>query len=526
MGLQSTIYSLLKKVFLAVLALVLALALVSGTACKPQPEQIVILYSNDTHGNFKPHKLNQENGERLVGGMEATSHYLNEVRAKEKNVFVIEAGDVMTGTLASEIEYRGATGGAMIEFLNRLGYNVWCYGNHDFDKGQRNAIALSKLAEFPTVMANIIYKESGELFPVQPYHIFDVGRIKVGVIAVMEENFLSEVQNEKVEGLDVQPIIPTLQSYIPTLDGRTDLIVVISHGWFEQGVRIAENVPGIDIVLAAAEDGKFAEVNGVIVKSTFGHQRTVGYLKVEVENDAVRSYEQDLIWLWADIDLKPSPGVAELVREVEESIGAEYAKVIGEAKLNLYAGEYPGKGSHGESNLGNWITDVMRWKTDAQIGFHNSRGIRADIAAGPVKRADIFNVSPFHNSLVVFSLSGQQLKEALEYDVERGWDRLQVSGIRYRYYPKQAKPYGERVFHVEVDGEILVKSGRVLLPDKVYTVVANDYLVSQAREKYFGFAVENSRNTGFPLDITLMEWLEKHRVIDYTVESRIDEIKE
>jgi 5'-nucleotidase len=524
-GLQRTISRLLKKVFLAVYAPVLAVALLSGTACKPRSEQIVILFSNDTHGNFKPHKLNQENGERLVGGMEAASHYLNEIRAREKNVFLIEAGDVMTGTLASEIKYRGVTGGAMVHFLNRLGYNVWCYGNHDFDKGQKNAIGLSKLAEFPTVMANIIYKKSGELFAAQPYHIFDVGRIKVGVIAVMEENFLSEVQNEQVEGLAVKPIIPTLKSFIPDLDRRTDLIIVVSHGWFSQGVRTAENVPGIDIVLAAAEDGKFAEVNGVLVKSTFGHQRTLGYLKVEVRNDAVRSYEQDLIWLWADIDLRPSQAVTELVREVEQSIGTEYAKVIGEAKSNLAAGEYPGTGGHGESALGNWITDVMRWKTDAQIGFYNSRGIRADIAAGPVKRADIFNVSPFHNSLVVFSLSGQQLKAALEYDVERGWDRLQVSGMKYRYYPKQVKPYGERVFEMEVDGEILVKSGKVLLPDKVYQVVANDYLVSQAREKYFGFAAENSRNTGCPLDIALMEWLEKHRVIDSVVEGRIIEIK-
>ncbi|MDH7511422.1 MAG: bifunctional UDP-sugar hydrolase/5'-nucleotidase [Clostridiales bacterium] len=518
-------FSLMKKNCQTILAVILAVALASTSACKPRSEEIVILFSHDTHGTFEPYKLNQENGGRLVGGMEATSHYLNEIRAKEKNVFVIEAGDVLTGTLASEIKYRGADGGAMIEFLNRLGYDVWCFGNHDFDKGQKNALALSKLAGFPTVMANIVYKKSGKLFAEQPYHIFDVGRIKLGVICVMEEHFLSEVQQDKVEGLAVEPIIPTLKSHVPEIDRQTDLIVVVSHGWFSQGVQIAENVPGVDIVLAAAEDGKFAEVNGVLVKSTFGHQRTMGYLKVKVKNDAVRSYEQDLIWLWADIDLKPSPGVAELVREIEESIDAEYAKVIGEAKMNLSAGEYPGTGGHGESNLGNWITDVMRWKTKAQIAFHNSRGIRADIAAGPVKRGDIFNTSPFHNSLVVFNLSGRQIKEALEHDVERGWDRLQVSGIKYRYYPKQARPYGERVFQVEADGEILVKSGRVLLPDKTYTVVANDYLASQAREKYFGFAVENLRNTGFPLDMTLMEWLEKHRVIDSMVEGRIVEIK-
>ena len=76
-----------------------------------------------------------------------------------------------------------------------------------------------------------------------------------------------------------------------------------------------------------------------------------------------------------------------------------------------------------------------------------------------------------------------------------------------------------------MDGQTVVKSGKVLLPDKVYTVVANDYLVSQAKEKYFGFAVKNSRETAFPLDIILMEWVEKHGIIDATVEGRIAEIK-
>lgn len=511
---------------LAFLAFVVGWVLVSAPACKPRAEELIILFSHDTHGTFNPYHLSQENSGRLVGGMEATSHYLNEIRAKEKNALVIEAGDIMTGTLASELEYKGAIGGAMVEFLNRLGYDVWCYGNHDFDKGKKNAIALSRLAKFPVIMANIIHKESGEFFASNPYHIFDVGRIKVGLIAVMEEHFLSEVQPEKVEGLAVKPIIPTLESLIPQLDKKTDLIIVVSHGWFSQAVRIAENIPGIDIVLAAAEDGKFAEVNGVLVQSAFGHQRTLGYLKVKVERDRIQNYSHDLIWLWADIDLRPSPAVTELVRQVEASIDAEYAKVIGEASTSLGAGEYSGTGNYGESALGNWITDVMRWKTGAEIAFHNSRGIRADIAEGPVKKADIFSISPFHNSLVVFQLNGKQIKDALEYDIERGWDRLQVSGIRYRYYPKQAKPYGKRVSELEVDGEAVVKAGRVVLADKMYKVVANDYLVNQAKEKYFGFAVENPTNTGFPLDITLMEWLEKHRLINARVEGRIAEIQE
>ncbi len=496
-----------------------------GASCQSSPEKIILIHSNDTHGIFKAYTYDNNGSERLVGGMEATSHYINKIKAETKNVLVIEKGDLLTGTLAAEVEYNGVIGGAMIEFLNRLNYDVWCFGNHDFDKGQKNAEGLSEMANFPTVMANIVHKQSGELFSAKPYHVFERGGIRIGVIAVMEENFLTEVQKEKVEGLDVRPIVPTLNSYIPELDRQTDLIVVISHGWFEQGVKIAKNIPGIDIVLAASEDGKFENINGVLVQSTKGHQRTLGYLKVEVENDRIKSYEEDLIKLWADVELKPSESVSAFVREVDESIGKEYQKVIGEAKVDLKINYYPRQNSQLESNLGNWITDVMRWKTGTQIGLHNSGAIRANIKAGPVTKGDVFDVSPFRNTLVVFKLTAQEIKDVLEHDVERGWDRFQVSGIKYKYYPKKMRPVGERVVYIEAGGEVIHKDGKILQPDRLYTVVSNDYLVGHAKEKYFGFAVPDSLNTDQPLDKAMMEWLVKHKLLDYQIEGRIVEIK-
>jgi 2',3'-cyclic-nucleotide 2'-phosphodiesterase (5'-nucleotidase family) len=178
-----------------------------------------------------------------------------------------------------------------------------------------------------------------------------------------------------------------------------------------------------------------------------------------------------------------------------------------------------------ESPLGDWITDVMRWKTGAQVALHNNGAIRADIKAGPVTKAQVFNVSPFHNTLILFRLSGRQIKDLLENDVERGWDRIQVSGLKYRYYPQALRPLGQRVEEVEVDGEVLVKQGVLLQPDKSYSVVSNDYLVGQAKDKYFGFPVSEARDTGHSLNQALMEWLEKHKVLDYAEPHRIIELK-
>jgi len=510
---------------LKALSIGLILGLCLGLAAPLYPKTITLIHSNDIHGIFKPYKLKLKDGERLVGGMEALSHYINELKIQEKNIFLMDLGDLMTGTLAAELDYKGAQGGAMIEFLNRLEYDVFGLGNHEFDLGQDNALKLVKLARFPSIIANIIYQKDGKNFPVDPYHIFELAGLKVGVVAVMEENFVTEVHKKHIQGLSITPIIPTLDSIIPALDEQTDLIVTIVHSTFKDGLRVAESVERLDVVLVASEDGRFEVVKGVPVKSTFGHQRTLGYLKLEVEDDKVVSYEEDLIWLWADVDLEPSSEATALVQEIELLLNDDYAQVIGQAKADLNRRNYPLETEYVENALGDWITDVMRWKTGTQIGLYNSGGIRSSIYAGPITKANIFNVCPFRNTLIVFELTGKQVKEILELDVERDRDRLQVSGLMYQYKPKDAEPFGKRVHQVEINGDLLVRDGKILSPEKIYTVVTNDYVVGQAQDKYFGFPVIESKDTGYILTKAMMEWLKKYKVLDYQGEKRIIEIK-
>ncbi len=482
-------------------------------------ETIVFLHSNDTHGIYKPYKIKTPEGERWVGGMEACCHYINAIRKEEDHVFFIDTGDIMTGTLAAELEYQGVIGGYMIEFLNRLNCDIWCFGNHEFDLGPENALGLSRLAEFPTVMANIVYKKTGKPILAKSSHILHAGELKVGIMAVMQEAFVVEVLKERIKDLDVLPVVPTLRSKIPELDKKTDLIVVIYHGRFPDAARIAETVQGIDVLLVASEEGLFEVVDGTLVQSTFGHQKSLGYLKVEVQQDRVKDFEHQQIWLWDDGHLNPSRHIKALVKKVDEAIGLEYAKVVGRAERDHFKGE-----NSGENPLGNWITDAMRWKTGAEIGFQNTGGIRNDIAAGPITKGDIFEVSPFRNTLVMFKLTGQEIKDLLEHDIEKGWDRLQVSGIKYVYFPKALKPMGERIFSIEINGDVLVKDGKVLDREKVYTIVSNNYLVSQAKDKYFGFPVKEFEDTGVLINQVLIGWLEKYELLDYQIEGRIRQV--
>jgi 5'-nucleotidase/UDP-sugar diphosphatase len=422
-----------KHGLLFIISLVFSLVVLSFACQKKtsEPVTIHVLHSNDTHGTFLPYNIMVGETQRLVGGMETLSHYLNEIRKAPGEVLLMDTGDVMTGTLATQLEYKGVIGGAMMEFMNLLDYDVWCFGNHAFDKGQENAKGLERSANFPTVLTNIVYKENGELFAKRPYVILEKAGLKIGVIGVMEETFLIEVDKKCTVGLEVLPIVSTLNSYIPELDEKTDLIIVLAQAKQEEGRQIAEEVPGIDVVLLADTQFGFEEINGVLVQSSQGNLRTLASLVLTVQDDRIIDHKAELVWLWADIDMNPSPEVTALIEEIQSSIKEEYNREIGICERDKTREPHPV-----ESVLGNWITDAMRWKTGAQVAFQNSGGIRADITSGPITIADIYELSPFNNVLLVFELTGQQIKEVLECDIERDWDRLQVSGITYRYYPK------------------------------------------------------------------------------------------
>lgn len=505
--------------FHVLVMVVLSVGLLSTGGCRNGSHSIALVHTNDMHGIYKPYKIKIDDRVRLIGGMESLSDHINRLRIQNPEMLLIDCGDIMTGTIATQIEYRGAVGGIMVEFMNRLGYDIWSYGNHAFDRGPENLRKLTALARFPAIMANVVDKKTGNLFAKKPYHIFKRNGLRIGVVAVMEENFLIEVHKPSVADLDILPIVPTLKTAVEFLDPKTDLIIVLLHAKFHVGEMAAHEVPGIDVILTASEEGRFEDIGGVLVKSTFGHQRTLGYLRLEVKDDRVIDHQSDLVWLWADSELQPAESVSELLRELEASISTEFERIIGEALLDQ--GQ---EGAPVECALGNWITDAMRWKTGAQIAFHNSGGIRTDILTGPLTKGDIYKVYPFDNTLVLFNLTGMELKQAIEQDIERGWDRMQVSGLRYSYVPKSEKPQGQRVRSLIIDGDVVVKDGRIIHPDTVYSAVSNSYVTGHTADKYFGFSVIDTSDTQWPLQQVLLDWMETFGILDYGCENRIVEI--
>ena len=88
---------------------------------------ISIFHTTDLHGRILPTSTYE--GLDDVGGFARCATCIRQWRRESPHSLTVDVGDVVQGTPVSL--HRG--GRLLIELFNRLGYDAWALGNHDFD---------------------------------------------------------------------------------------------------------------------------------------------------------------------------------------------------------------------------------------------------------------------------------------------------------------------------------------------------------------------------------------------------------
>jgi len=178
--------------------------------------------------------------------------------------------------------------------------------------------------------------------------------------------------------------------------------------------------------------------------------------------------------------IREDPDMKCFVDECVSKVGAAMDKVIGETAVDLDS-RFASIRTR-ETNIGNFIADVMRKGLNADLAVINSGTIRADgiIEKGPFLMRDLVNLLPMLDELCLLQLTGSQVLAVLENSVSQ-YPRLegrfaQVSGVTFTF--DAAKASGTRV----VQTSVMVK-GEPLLTDKKYRLCTKDYL-RQGKDGY------------------------------------------
>lgn len=499
---------------LALTNIFIALLFISP-ACSDS-ESVTILHTNDMHSQYLPLKATwiREEPKPLIGGMVALKYFVDQERSQNKNLLVLDAGDIMTGTPLSNIEVDGAVCGGFVQMMNLIGYHATIIGNHEFDNGVQNLKRLIRLMNFEVLSANLFTVDT--LFAPKAYEIYQVGNVKVGVIGLIMEDLFGVVSKKHTDGLKVGRISEAAQTYIDKIDPETDLIVLLTHQGFEEDSLLAESVNGADVIVGGHSHTRLTKphkINDVLVVQAGAEARYLGRLDLEVEDDKVTQYEGKLIPLWVEEVKKPNPKMEQLVNKYQEQIHQEYGTVIGTLKV-------PWKTSRRwECNLGDWLADAMRDYAGTEFALINSGGIRKPMQPGPITKLDIVEILPFSNYLIKFTCTGEQLikfiLENAEASVHETHGILQVSGLSYAY-------------RVEAGKKVTIISANIngsdIHPERTYTGVSLDYVLIGQEMQYLKFQPKSVENLGVLISDAVIEYLQDHPVVDLPVQGRIRKV--
>lgn len=485
--------------------------LVSGS-CADQPRQITLLYTNDIHAHFLPAPALRD--KPPIGGFVALDYYVKQQRGLAPNSLLLDAGDLMTGNLICDMDYKGAEGGILIEMMNMIGYDGRVFGNHDCDKLIRNLRRMNELANFPTICAN--FKDTlGRDFTQEQYHIYNINGVRVGVIGLTYHPMAGMANPASLMGFNSLDPIEMANNIIPKIDSLTDIIVLLTHVGIENDRELARNTKGADVIIGGHSHSRLdtAEiVNGVLIVQAGSYARYLGRLDLLVANDSIVNHKDTLIALTVQ-DLQPNPRLQAIVDSFAVEIDAKFAVPIGTLKNDWKTGRGP------ESNVGSWLAEAIRVKTGADVGIVNSGGIRRDIPAGPITLRDIYEMLPFDNYVTSFTCTGADLLKIFGGEVEgeagsANHGALQISGAKYAFRMKDGKT---EIVEVLVGGKKLNRS-------KSYKVATIDYVILN-KDKYLHFEPQNIQSTETLMSEMIIEAIKKAGVIDSKIEGNIRKIE-
>jgi 5'-nucleotidase len=372
-------------------------------------------------------------------------------------------------------------------------------------------------------------KSTGKsLFP--PYSIREFDGIAVAFIGLTLRGTAGIVSPVGIAGLEFRDEAETVNALIPELRARgVEAIVVLIHeGGFPTGdydgcsgisgpiVDIVKKLDkAVDLVISGHTHRAYlCEIDGRLVTSADKYGTLVTSIDLKLDpatRDIVAARAENHIVRSETIAKHPEQtALIASYEKLSAPIASRPAGSITETLSRL-------PDAAGESPLGNIIADAQLAATSgertgsAEIAFTNPGGIRSDIVKrenGEVTYADVFAAQPFRNQLVTMTLTGAQIKQALEQqwtDPKRP-RILQVSkGFSFAW--DGSKGDGERII-----AERMMLNGARIEPSARYRITVNNYL-SVGGDGFTAFTGGTDQLTGsYDVD-ALYDYFRRHSPI-------------
>ncbi len=464
------------KKTMTIVAAMLAVFMFFGCTSAPKREAgaeytLTILHTNDHHGTTL-----SKSG---VAGLAERATYVKSVRNQGKNVLVLDAGDINTGTALSNMFQAEPD----IRAYNMIGYDAVTFGNHEFDGTLAKLQKQMEISEFPWISANV--KQGKKYLGDAPYLIKDYEGFRVGIIGLTTLRTLVIASPDP--SLTFVDEIETAQAMVTELRNKKkcDIIIVLGHlgdvletETHNTSIKLAEKVQGIDLIIDGHSHSKFNEpkvVNGTPIVSANEWGKFVGTGVMTIKDGKVTGFNWKPIEIKSDV-FAPDAEVLAMLKPYEDKANASLKEVVVQTTDEFIFGDKLSRKI--ETALGNLVSDSMVgyvrdiMKLPVDFGFTNGGNIRTNLPKGDVTRENILTVLPFENYVYILTLKGSDVVKFFEFvgSINQGAGAFPQVSKEVRYTITY-NPDG-------TNGKIsnITINGQPIDPNKTYKILANNYV--------------------------------------------------
>lgn len=296
--------------------------------------------------------------------------------------------------------------------------------NHDLDFGVEQFRYLTSKCKFPWLLANVLDPALGENVPIgnakRTHMITTSNGIKIGLLGLGEREWLDTI-NSLPPNLIYRSASEVARELVPQLRAEgADIIIALTHQREPNDNKLATNIGGdmIDLILGG-HDHFYAHsyINGTHVLRSGSDFKQLSYIELRRSTTPGRKWDVDI---WRRDVVRALPEDQETLALVD-NLTAKLKKTL-EKPIGWTAAPLDSRFTTvrlKESNLGNFVCDIMRHHYGADCALMAAGTIRGDqiYPPGPIRVKDVMNCFPFEDPVVVIKVSGKALLEALENGV-------------------------------------------------------------------------------------------------------------
>ncbi|MGD9093104.1 MAG: bifunctional UDP-sugar hydrolase/5'-nucleotidase [Anaerolineales bacterium] len=423
--------------------------------------EITIFHTNDMHGRLEAIAKLSNFARRLR----------RETEDADRLVFFWDAGDAADRRIQICSVTKAA---AFSPILNTMGYDLQTMGNAiSLPYGPQAMEDVAERAIFPILAANCRDGTGPSQSGLQDQVIIPLpGGLKIGVIGLTAPwGGLYEIF-----GLHFPDFLELGREMVSAL--RTSgipLVIVLSHLGLEDDRRLAEGVPGIDLIIGAHSHDRLPQGefhNDVLIVQAGEYAQSLGRVDISISPQNGELVNRSASLLDVPENEPPDPLVLEAIELAEAEVDHIKAQPVGELETDLDLNHF------NECGIGNLTADVLRERLNADAAIIASGQFHTGLSAGRITFGQLDAACFSSANPCLTMVSGEQIIQALERGLDPEINQYnhhgfrgtpvgipQISGMKVWY--DENKPVGKRVKKVHI-------RKKSMDPDHMYKLAHTD----------------------------------------------------